>query len=268
LQWDPEEGRHVTYSIAPRDDPYPGSRQPQKMTAVLGYALIDVMIKSDPEAQRLLTMVESPLERVWLSVWYPMRDRDVVVEPQKQVGPYRVDFLIEDQLVVELDGYLYHRASRDQLIKDYKRGRNFAARGYTVMRFSGYEVWDDLGNALPKLTPTSKTWKKLGLLCHPPLVPQWEERCEIGSANSKPSKTLPSLGDRSRDRAGQPIPSEPPVPSSSPPEAGCGSDPKPLAVRLSAGRGGNIDASKTTRGALHLGGPTHSHARAFPPLDR
>jgi very-short-patch-repair endonuclease len=113
------------------------------MNAVLGYALIDVMIKSDPEAQRLLTMVESPLERVWLSVWYSMRDRDVVVEPQKQVGPYRVDFLIEDQLVVELDGYLYHRASRDQLIKDYKRDRYFAARGYTVMRFSGYEVWDD-----------------------------------------------------------------------------------------------------------------------------
>jgi very-short-patch-repair endonuclease len=139
----PEEGRHVTHSIAPRDDPYPSSRQPQKMNAVLGYALIDVMIKSDPEAQRLLTMVESPLERVWLSVWYPMRDRDVVVEPQKQVGPYRVDFLIEDQLVVELDGYLYHRASRDQLIKDYKRDRYFAARGYTVMRFSGYEVWDD-----------------------------------------------------------------------------------------------------------------------------
>ena len=101
MQWDPEEGRHVTHSIAPRDDPYPSSREPQKMNAVLGYALIDVMIKSDPEAQRLLTMVESPLERVWLSVWYPMRDRDVVVEPQKQVGPYRVDFLIEDQLVVD-----------------------------------------------------------------------------------------------------------------------------------------------------------------------
>jgi very-short-patch-repair endonuclease len=113
------------------------------MTALLGYALIDVMIKSDPEAQRLLGMVESPLERVWPSVWYPMRHRDVVVEPQKQVGPYRVDFLIEDQLVVEIDGYLYHRASRDQLIRDYKRDRYFGARGYTVMRFSGYEVWDD-----------------------------------------------------------------------------------------------------------------------------
>jgi very-short-patch-repair endonuclease len=135
-------GVHQTGST-PRDDPYPSSREPQKMTAVLGYALIDVMIKSDPEAQRLLAMVESPLERVWLSVWYPMRHRDVIVEPQRQVGPYRVDFLIEDQLVVEIDGYLYHRASRDQLIRDYKRDRYFGARGYTVMRFSGYEVWDD-----------------------------------------------------------------------------------------------------------------------------
>lgn len=113
------------------------------MTAVLGYALIDVMIKSDPEAQRLISMVESPLERVWLSVWYPMRHRDAVVEPQRQIGPYRVDFLIEDQLVVEIDGYLYHRATRDQLIKDYKRDRYLGAQGYTVMRFSGYEIWDD-----------------------------------------------------------------------------------------------------------------------------
>jgi very-short-patch-repair endonuclease len=133
----------VSRTIIRRDDPYPSSKEPQPMTAVLGYALIDAMIRSDPEAQRLLSTVESPLERLWLSVWYPMRRRNVVVEPQAQVGPYRVDFLIEDQLVVEIDGYLYHRASRDQLIHDYRRDRYLSARGYTVMRFSGYEVWDD-----------------------------------------------------------------------------------------------------------------------------
>jgi very-short-patch-repair endonuclease len=113
------------------------------MSAVLGYALIEAMINDDPQAQRLLSMVESPLERVWLSVWYPLRHREVIVEPQKQIGPYRVDFLIADQLVIEIDGYLYHRATRDQLIRDYTRDRYLAAKGYTVMRFSGYEVWDD-----------------------------------------------------------------------------------------------------------------------------
>jgi very-short-patch-repair endonuclease len=113
------------------------------MSAVIGYALIDAMINDDPVAQRLMSMVESPLERIWLSVWYPLRHREVVIEPQKQVGPYRVDFLIADQLVVEVDGYLYHRATRDQLIRDYTRDRYLASKGYTVMRFSGYEVWDD-----------------------------------------------------------------------------------------------------------------------------
>jgi very-short-patch-repair endonuclease len=113
------------------------------MSAVLGYALIETMINGDPQAQHLLSKVESPLERVWLSVWYPLRYREVIVEPQKQIGPYRVDFLIADQLVVEIDGYLYHRATREQLIRDYTRDRYLAAKGYTVMRFSGYEVWDD-----------------------------------------------------------------------------------------------------------------------------
>jgi very-short-patch-repair endonuclease len=133
----------MSRTITRRDDAYPSSREPQPMNAVLGYALIDVMIKGDPEAQRLIGMVESPLERLWLSVWYPMRQRDVVVEPQKQIGPYRVDFLVDDQLIVEIDGYLYHRVTRDQLINDYRRDRYFGARGYTVMRFSGFEVWDN-----------------------------------------------------------------------------------------------------------------------------
>jgi very-short-patch-repair endonuclease len=133
----------MSQSISRANDPYPSRREPQQMTAVLGYALIDVMIKGDPEAQRLLNIVESPLERPWLSVWYPLRQRDIVVDPQKQIGPYRVDFLIADQLVVEIDGYLYHRATRNQLIHDYTRDRYLAAHGYTVMRFSGYEVWDD-----------------------------------------------------------------------------------------------------------------------------
>jgi len=50
---------------------------------------------------------------------------------------------------------------------------------------------------------------------------------------------------------------------SSPPEAGCGSDPKPLAVSLSAGPAGNVDASKDDPWALLLGMPTQSHAPTF-----
>jgi len=113
------------------------------MRAALAYALIDLCIRADPRAQRLLNKTESPLERLWLSIWYPGAPPDTTVEPQKQIGPYRVDFLVDSRLIVEIDGYLYHRASRQQVINDYKRDRYLTAQGYAVMRFSGYEVWDD-----------------------------------------------------------------------------------------------------------------------------
>lgn len=62
---------------------------------------------------------------------------------QAKIGPYRVDILLEvddRRLVVECDGAAYHAATKEQVERDKRRDRFFAARNISVMRFTGAEI--------------------------------------------------------------------------------------------------------------------------------
>lgn len=57
---------------------------------------------------------------------------------------YRVDFLLKDaRLIIELDGHDYH-STKEQLAKDASRQRYLIRAGYTVMRFTGSEIFKDV----------------------------------------------------------------------------------------------------------------------------
>ena len=57
-----------------------------------------------------------------------------------RIGPYRVDFLWRDLgLVVETDGYRYHRGSA-AFEEDHRRDTWLLARGYDVLRFTYWQV--------------------------------------------------------------------------------------------------------------------------------
>lgn len=65
--------------------------------------------------------------------------------PQVKVGKYRGDFgIVSDsrgfQLIVEVDGYEYHDATRDSIEADKQRDRKLVAAGWVVVRFTGREV--------------------------------------------------------------------------------------------------------------------------------
>lgn len=63
---------------------------------------------------------------------------------QHQIGPYRVDFMIEREgrrIVVECDGHDFHERTKEQAERDKSRDRELTALGYTVMRFTGSEIW-------------------------------------------------------------------------------------------------------------------------------
>jgi very-short-patch-repair endonuclease len=73
---------------------------------------------------------------------------------QAKVGPYRVDFLIQDAsvpteiqaprwMVVECDGHDYHERTKEQARRDKKRDRYFQSRGLKVLRFTGSEIFAD-----------------------------------------------------------------------------------------------------------------------------
>ena len=93
-----------------RQGPYYTARQGlEPMSAALGHVLIDLAIKGDRGAQYLMARCQTDIERLWLSRFVVHRPGGTLIEVQKQVGPYRVDFLLNARVVVEIDGYQFHR---------------------------------------------------------------------------------------------------------------------------------------------------------------
>jgi very-short-patch-repair endonuclease len=76
---------------------------------------------------------------------------------QVPIDEYRVDFLIygisadcDDRstwgrvkLVVECDGHDFHEKTKQQAKRDKQRDRKLMSKGYSVMRFTGSEIWND-----------------------------------------------------------------------------------------------------------------------------
>lgn len=115
---------------------------------------------------RDLSLCESPIEQMMLfALWDVQRfcsrimRRDgivgsTVVTQQAVVGTgdeqYRVDFLLEVRLpgktaalVIECDGHAFHEKTKDQAARDKSRDRALTALGYTVLHFTGSEIWKD-----------------------------------------------------------------------------------------------------------------------------
>lgn len=66
---------------------------------------------------------------------FRIRHAGLRIRPQVQIGPDRVDFVVGERLVVEVDGREFHERERD-----YARDARLSARGYRVMRFSYRQV--------------------------------------------------------------------------------------------------------------------------------
>lgn len=70
-----------------------------------------------------------------------------IIVPQLQIDKYRVDFfitntrLIDLKLIVECDGHEYHERTKEQAARDKSRDRYFQREGFTVLRFTGSEIF-------------------------------------------------------------------------------------------------------------------------------
>lgn len=64
----------------------------------------------------------------------------VGLEPQVTVGIYRVDFVLGERLIVEIDGHESHK-TKEQRYLDCKRDRFLVQQGYVVIRFTASEVF-------------------------------------------------------------------------------------------------------------------------------
>lgn len=85
----------------------------------------------------------------------------VSVHPQHPIRGYKVDFAVHVdsmmpgppiKVVIECDGHEFHDKTKEQAARDKRRDRDLAAAGYTVLRFTGSEIWRDLEACIESVT--------------------------------------------------------------------------------------------------------------------
>jgi very-short-patch-repair endonuclease len=74
---------------------------------------------------------------------------------QVPMKPYRVDFLINDKIIVEVDGKTYH-SSRDAVKRDLGRDEYFRSKGFAVIRIPAQDIFADVQGAVTKITRSSE----------------------------------------------------------------------------------------------------------------
>lgn len=87
-----------------------------------------------------------------------LRTLGIKVRTQVELLDWRVDFLVGDWLVIEVDGYSFHR-DRNEFVRDRRKDRALMDAGYHVRRFSYDDVmfnWDDSEAELLALIQANK----------------------------------------------------------------------------------------------------------------
>jgi hypothetical protein len=92
-----------------------------------------------------ISLIESPIE---LQFYKAMKELGITLEPQydfisEDGRNYRADFADSvKKIVFELDGHDYHK-TKEQRTNDARRERDFQKMGWTVIRFTGTEIYTD-----------------------------------------------------------------------------------------------------------------------------
>lgn len=80
-------------------------------------------------------------------------------DEETQVSRYRVDFIDHSRkLVIELDGHEGHKSKQDRTY-DAQRDRQLHREGYTVLRFTGSEIWSDVDRCIEEVKQTLALWE-------------------------------------------------------------------------------------------------------------
>jgi very-short-patch-repair endonuclease len=99
--------------------------------------------------------VNSDYERIFLSYSKPVRgESGKKYYPDFHFKTVEVDGLA---LVIELDGHDFHEKTKEQVRKDKERERDMTKAGYTILRYSGSEVY---ANPIASALEAVKEYKK------------------------------------------------------------------------------------------------------------
>lgn len=116
-----------------------------------------------------LEKCESPIEQLMMLALnsekenYTLLTDDgmIIIHPQAEINiggsdggkikeSFRVDFLVIIKIkgkfirvIVECDGHEFHEKTREQAIRDKRRGRLLILEGYIVLNYTGSEIWSN-----------------------------------------------------------------------------------------------------------------------------
>lgn len=101
----------------------------------------------------------NPIEQI---AFFALHEFGIESIPQKQLGKYRVDFLVDKcvflreggyknvEVVVECDGHDWHEKTKEQAKRDKSMDRYLQDLEFRVYRFTGSEIWQTNGQCIPK----------------------------------------------------------------------------------------------------------------------
>jgi very-short-patch-repair endonuclease len=147
----------VTGWIRPKDEDEPGP--PSKL---------ETLTADDESWQRYFQQYcESPAEIAFLDAMVeafnltPEKGRlsggGLTLQMQVPVMKYRLDFLIDDGLIVEVDGAKWH-SSPEAIERDAERDKALAAKGYEVLRIPAKITLYKPGDAIEQVRQTRSGW--------------------------------------------------------------------------------------------------------------
>ncbi|MBP6363555.1 MAG: DUF559 domain-containing protein [Novosphingobium sp.] len=134
-------------------------------------AEIDARINAPVSAEDMRLACESPAEMAFLDVMISAYDlqtgpgaiegRGLRLRNQISMGrlkihkwhassQYRADFLVDEKLVVEIDGATYH-SSPEAIARDQQRDADMKRDGYTVLRIPAQVVFQNSGEAVRRV---------------------------------------------------------------------------------------------------------------------
>jgi len=141
--------------------------------------------------------IESPVEQLFYIEWlfrkFHNHDyEELYLEPQHQdpsTNGFRVDFCFNfiqevlawpecglklengrmldvitaikyPKLAIEIDGHIWHEKTKEQVIRDKKRERILIANGWTVLRFSGSEVYKNPSKCVDEMLSVTEKMRE------------------------------------------------------------------------------------------------------------
>lgn len=110
---------------------------------------ISMLLNKDPNIRHEFSpnIFDSPLEKIF----YELSFLDLHIYPQHKVGRYRLDFAIPSKnIAIEIDGHDYHK-TKYQRTYDAQRDRWLFGEGWTVLRFTGSEIYKDIDGCIDEI---------------------------------------------------------------------------------------------------------------------